>query len=221
MKNKQKSIKILLMIAFVIIIFSGSKLDLFSQSYCGDDPNCTANWVYHTEWLVIPEFPQCSIYVDYKTRDCGDYTTISINGIYSENEYNMNSGCNILTSIYPMWPNQVIINWAAVKLLFEGAYAKIGLNIFEQITANYTDLDKDNYLCESNNWVTTVNYFMDVCNKYCLEVYNEQVVGAPSPTAVLHVISWACTNEYCCKVENNYCFSKNGTPPIYTTNIFC
>jgi hypothetical protein len=210
MKTKQKSIKALLMIAFIIILFSGSKSDLFSQNFCYEQygNGCDPYWTSYSQWVVLPEFPDCSLYVNYKTRNCNNEVQICIDAIWTENEFNMSSDCHIFSNMFPMWPNTSVANWSFVRDLWEGTFNKLSYDIFVSEDALFTDLQKDSYLCSTGNWATKVTFFRDACQKYCYEIYNELAPGPLEQYPVLHVVTSPCTLEYCCKLTDKYCYDR-------------
>lgn len=204
---KMKKLKITLVL--LSTFFCISNLQLFSQNFCYDQyGNGCDDWSSYNKWVVLPEFPECSLWVNYKTRICNGEVQLFIERIWTENEFKMSTDCHIFSNMFPMWPNTNVVNYSFLRTFWEGTFSKLSYDLFVEYNSTLTEPQKEDFLCSDNNWVVKVTFFRDACEKYCYEIYNEYIPELNDTSPELHVVTTPCTLEYCCKLTDKYCYNK-------------
>jgi len=188
----------------IIIALFFSTFNLYSIVSCYNRFEDCTDWTEDEVTIQIPDFPGCNITVYYRTRICDGIVQIYQDWFKLQNT----QACwDLWDCIAPEWPNPVW-NWGCVERVREAAYKQVSYLYFLEQTQNMTDNEKEQFLCGSNNFITTHAYFTDVCRKFCIKL----VISPEPPYAHIYVVEGECTNEICCTIELKYCFNKIWDP---------
>lgn len=185
--------KIIVLIILTITFIISSEVNIAQTScYTG---NCDTWNEYYAVPIRLPLFSDCDIFIDYKVRICNGEMQIYIVKLW----YSPENCPEMAYCIYPLWPNENVVNWECVKIMFNQAYAQLTEKVFNDITGQWSDEQKDEYLCGGQSFIQ-VSYSRGSCSQWC--IYEVDIFGNRYSKEI------PCDDQVCCKTITKYCWEK-------------